>query len=218
MPEHKHHYSLSTEGRTPTTDHRGFSLLEIMIVLMIIGITFSVVRLSFSDVDYDKQLLKKAQRFQVVFDMAADYAVMNQLEMGLRVEPEKNLYYFMFLNEQDRWRPINVDPIFEQHELEEDFFLELALDDLPWVSEDSLLSDSLFDEELSVSEESTNIGNEEEEEPEPPQVFIFSSGEFTPFSVSFKFEPQFGDAQPIYYRVNGVDFTPLQLEGPLDFL
>ena len=83
--------------------------------------------------------------------MAADYAVMNQLEMGLRVEPEKNLYFFMFLNEEDKWRPINADQIFEEHELEEDFYLELALDDLPWVSEDSLFSDSLFDEELSVS-------------------------------------------------------------------
>ena len=124
----------------------------------------------------------------------------------------------MFLNEEDKWRPINADQIFEEHELEEDFYLELALDDLPWVSEDSLFSDSLFDEELSVSEDSTNIGDEEEVQPEPPQVFIFSSGEFTPFSVTFKFEPQFGDAQPVYYRVNGVDFTPLELEGPLDFL
>lgn len=196
----------------------GFSLIEVMVVLFMIGLSVAVVVLNYSGSDYDKELQKKAQRFQIVFDMASDYAVLNQVQLGLRVEPEKNQYFFMFLNDQDKWRPLQGDDIFAPQEFEEDFSLELELDDLPWVQEDSLFDAGIFDEELSVSNESTDIGNEEEKEPEPPQVFIFSSGEFTPFSLIFKFEPQFGEAAPVYFRVNGEEYTPLTMEGPLEFL
>lgn len=197
---------------------RGFSLIEIMVVLLMIGIAVSVVTLNFSGPDLDKQLLKKAQRFQIVFDMASDYAVMNQLQMGLRVEQEKNQYYFMYLNDEDKWRPITNEELFSEHQLDEEYSLELELDDLPWVEDDSLFDNDIFDEQLSVSEEGTNIGDEEEEEPDPPQIFIFSSGEFTPFNLTFKFEPQFGDELPVYFQVKGIDYTPLTLEGPLNFL
>lgn len=197
---------------------KGFSLIEIMVVMLMIGIAVSVVTMSFSGPDLDKQLLKKAQRFQIVFDMASDYAVLNQMQMGLRVEQEQNQYYFMFLNEADKWRPITNEELFSEYQLEEDYSLELELDDLPWVEDENLFDSNIFDEQLSVSEEGTNIGDEEEEEPDPPQIFIFSSGEFTPFNLIFKFEPQFGDELPIYFQVKGVDYTPLELEGPLDFL
>lgn len=196
----------------------GFTLIEIMVVLFMIGIAVSIVALNFSGEDYDKQLLKKTQRFQIVFDMASDYAVLNQMQLGLRIDQDDSSYSFLFLNDEDKWRPITNDDLFNEHTLDEDFGLELELDDLPWIDEDSLFDNGIFDEGLSVSDESTDIGDEEEKEPEPPQVFIFSSGEFTPFSVTFKFEPRFGDIQPVYYKVNGVDYTPLELEGPLEFL
>lgn len=196
----------------------GFSLIEVMVVLFMIGLSVAVVVLNYSGSDFDKELQKKARRFQIVFDMASDYAVLNQVQLGLRIEPEKNQYFFMFLNDEDKWRPIQGEDLFAVQEFEQEYSLELELDDLPWVQEDSLFDADIFDEELSVSEESTEIGKEEEQEPEPPQVFIFSSGDFTPFSLIFKFEPQFGDAFPVYFRVNGEEYTPLIVEGPLDSL
>lgn len=196
----------------------GFSLIEVMVVLFMIGLSVAVVVLNYSDNDLDKELQKKARRFQIVFDMASDYAVLNQVQLGLRIEPEKNQYFFMFLNDEDKWRPIQGEDLFAVQEFEQEYSLELELDDLPWVQEDSLFDAGIFDEELSVSDESTEIGKEEEQEPEPPQVFIFSSGDFTPFSLIFKFEPQFGDAFPVYFRVNGEEYTPLIVEGPLDSL
>jgi len=197
----------------------GFTLIEIMVVLFVIGISVAVVTLNFSGTDPKEALQKKVQRFQIVFDMVSDYAVMNQMQLGLRIEPEQGSYYFMFLNDEDKWRPITTDELFSEYQLEEDYYLELELDNLPWIDEDSLFnSDGLFDEGLSVSEDETEIGEEEEQEPDPPQVFIFSSGEFTPFSLIFKFEPQFGNQDPVYFRVNGADFTPLEVDGPLDFL
>lgn len=194
----------------------GFSLIEIMVVLVIIGTMAMIAVVSFTPNSDDDKLETEARRFQQVFDMAIDFAVLNQQQLGLRVEPENNQYFFMVMNEEFKWRPLSQNALFSTRVLHEDLNLELQLEGLPWIDEETLFEGSLFDEALSVSDDETSIGEEEEEEPDPPQVFIFSSGEFTPFSVIFAFEPQFGPANVAYFKVNGIDFPPLELEGPLD--
>lgn len=195
---------------------KGFSLIEIMVVLVIIGTMAMIAVVNFTPSSEDDRLEKEARRFQQVFDLAVDFAVLNQQQLGLRIEPEDNQYLFLFLDDEQKWQPITNQQLFSSQTLHEDLGLELQLDGLPWINEDGLFDQSVFDEELSVSDEETQIGEEEEEQQEPPQVFIFSSGEFTPFSLIFKFEPQYGPAEVAYFRVNGVDFPPLELEGPLD--
>ncbi|XOV80162.1 MAG: type II secretion system minor pseudopilin GspH [Aestuariibacter sp.] len=195
---------------------KGFSLIEIMVVLVIIGTMAMITVVSFTPSSEDDRLEKEARRFQQVFDLAVDFAVLNQQQLGLRIEPEDNQYLFLFLDDEQKWQPITNQQLFTSQTLHEDLGLELQLDGLPWINEDELFDQSVFDEELSVSDEETQIGEEEEELQEPPQIFIFSSGEFTPFSLIFKFEPLYGPAEVAYFRVNGVDFPPLELEGPLD--
>lgn len=202
--------------RNSPASNRGFSLIEIMVVLVIIGTMAMLVVVNFTPAKDDEQLSKEAQRFQQVFDLAVDYAVLNQKQLGLRIEPDNNLYLFLVLDEEQKWQTITSQSLFAARELEQDLGLELQLDGLPWINEDTMFDRSLFDEGLSVSDDETSIGDEEELAQEPPQVFIFSSGEFTPFSLIFKFEPQFSDADVAYFKVNGIDFPPLELEGPLD--
>lgn len=202
--------------RNSPASNRGFSLIEIMVVLVIIGTMAMLVVVNFTPAKDDEQLRKEAQRFQQVFDLAVDYAVLNQKQLGLRIEPDNNLYLFLVLDEEQKWQTITSQSLFAARELEQDLGLELQLDGLPWINEDTMFDRSLFDEGLSVSDDETSIGDEEELAQEPPQVFIFSSGEFTPFSLIFKFEPQFSDADVAYFKVNGIDFPPLELEGPLD--
>ena len=48
------------------------------------------------------------------------------------------------------------------------------------------------------------------------QIFIFSSGEITPFSITLAYEPEFGNELAAYYRIDGQDSTPVTSEGPLD--
>lgn len=185
-----------------------------MITLMGLLVSFVVVNLSTSDPA--EQLKKQAQRFQVVFDMASDMAILNQQQLGLRIEEEDQTYHFMFLDKEQKWQKLASDDVFKETTLEEPFEFELQLDGLPWESEDNLFDQELFDEELSVSDEGVEIGDEEEKQLPPPQILIFSSGEITPFSLIFKYEPDFGNDPLTYYKVNGVDETPLVLEGPLD--
>ncbi|MFT6976017.1 MAG: general secretion pathway protein H [Bermanella sp.] len=187
-----------------------------MLVLLIMGLATGAVVLSYTGESGRDLLKKQTQRFQVVFNMASDYAVLNQRQLGLRVEDDNNSYFFMYLDETQKWQKLEFDNTFAEHQLPELFSLELFLTGLPWETDKSLFSSGVFDEELSVSNDAVEIGNEEEKELEPPQVFIFSSGEITPFSVTLAYEPEFGNELPSYYRINGQDSAPLTTEGPLD--
>jgi general secretion pathway protein H len=196
--------------------HAGFTLIEVMVVLLIMGLATGAVMLNYSGESGQDLLKKQTQRLQVVFNMASDYAVLNQRQLGLRVEDKDNNYYFMYLDEEQEWQKLELDTTFGKHQLPERFSLELSLTDLPWEIEESLFSSGVFDEELSVSSDGVEIGNEEEKKLDPPQIFIFSSGEITPFSITLAYEPQFSNELPTYFRINGQDSTPLTTEGPLD--
>jgi general secretion pathway protein H len=201
--------------RTHFAKYTGFTLLEVMLVLLIMGLATGAVVLSYSGENSQDLLKKQTQRLQVVFNMASDYAVLNQRQLGLRVEDDDN-YYFMYLDEEQEWQKLEHDQTFSEHQLPELFSLQLSLTDLPWETEDSLFSSGVFDEELSVSSDGVEIGNEKEIKLKPPQVFIFSSGEITPFSITLAYEPEFSNELPTYYRIDGQDITPLSSEGPLD--
>lgn len=187
-----------------------------MITLMGLFVGFVVVNMGGKDPA--EQLEKQAKRFQVIVDMASDMAILNQRQLGLRVEEDDNSFYFMYLDEEQRWRKLEGEKAFEETQLEEPFTLELQLDGLPWQDDEDLFDDEIFDEELSLSDEGVQIGKEEDKPLPPPQILLFSSGEVTPFSMILKYEPDFGDDPVTYFRVNGVNDTPLQLEGPLDIL
>lgn len=200
----------------PFAKYAGFTLLEVMLVLLIMGLATGAVVLSYSGENGKDLLKKQTQRLQVVFNMASDYAVLNQRQLGMRVEDGDNSYYFMYLDEEQEWQKLELDTTFAEHQLPELFSLELSLTDLPWETEESLFSSGVFDEELSVSNDRVQIGDEEEIKLDPPQIFIFSSGEITPFSITLAYEPEFSNELPAYYRINGQDSTPLTTEGPLD--
>jgi general secretion pathway protein H len=205
-----------TMRRSPFAKHAGFTLLEVMLVLLIMGLATGAVVLSYSGENGPDLLKKQTQRLQVVFNMASDFAVLNQRQLGLRVENAKNSYYFMYQDEEQEWQKLELDNTFAEHQLPDLFSLELFLTGLPWETENSLFSSGIFDEELSVSNDGVEIGNEEDKKLDPPQIFIFSSGEITPFSITLAYEPEFSNELPTYYRVNGQDSTPLTTEGPLD--
>ena len=188
-----------------------------MLVLVIMGLTVSYVMFNAFGRSNGEELEKQAQRFQVVFDMAVDFAILNQLQMGVRIDQKENQYVFMVMNEDEqKWYPIEEDKTFASYQLPEKFAMEIQLDGLPWVEEDSLFDEGVFDERLSLDDDEVNIGDEEELLPPPPQILVLSSGDITPFSLTFIFEPDFGNEDPVYYRINATDTPPLDREGPLE--
>jgi len=194
----------------------GFTLLEVMLVLLLMGLAVGTVLFNAIGSNYSEDLSKQAKRFQVIFAMASDQAVLNQQQLGLYID--KQTYEFYLLDDEQNWQRLEQDKLFSSYEIPEPFTIELQLEGLPWEQEDNLFDQELFDEGLSVSEDGVEIGKEEEKKLPPPQVLLLSSGDITPFSLTFKYEPEFGNDEQAYYRVNGQDSTPLQFEGPLSRL
>jgi general secretion pathway protein H len=194
----------------------GFTLIEILLVMALIGIAVSVVSVTaLGTSNYDK-VDKQAQRFQVVFDMASDYALLNQVQLGIRVDEEESTYTYVALNEDDQWQELPSQKLFKSYQLPEYMRLELELENLPWEQEEQLFDRGIFDEGLSVSEDGVNIGNEEDEPPPPPQIFLLSSGELTPFELRFIYEDDFSEELPITFLIQAKDVTPIERIAPED--
>lgn len=189
----------------------GFTLIEVVVVLAMIGLILATVRYTVFTGSIKKEIEKEAMRLQVVFNMASDFAVINQLELGLRIDEEKQTYEFVMLDDDDNWVAIETHKHFAQVAFSDGVFVELILDGLEWQNEDSLFDNRIFDEELSVSNEGVQIGNEEDIPPPPPQIFILSSGEITPFELFIRYEPQNLGDDEFEFALQGKESVPIEL-------
>jgi general secretion pathway protein H len=194
----------------------GFTLIEIMLVLALMGLMISVVSYTALGTDNYDKVDQQAKRFQVVFDMASDYAILNQLQLGIRIDEKENTYTYVALNDEDDWVELSGQKLFEPHQLPKNMTLQLFLDNLPWQQEEQLFTGSLFDEELSVSDDGVEIGNEEDIPPPPPQLFLLSSGDLTPFELTMTFEDAFSNDDPITFTLRAKEVTPIERIAPED--
>ncbi|MFW8591159.1 type II secretion system minor pseudopilin GspH [Glaciecola sp. 2405UD65-10] len=203
---------LSQISPAHTKQQTGFTLMEVILVMALIGLIMSTVSYTVFSSNIEEDIEKEVQRLQVVTSLASDYAVINQQELGLLIDEEKRSYEYLTLNEENEWEPLLAHKYFELRELPESLFLELNLDGLAWQEDESLFDSRIFDEQLSVSEEGVEIGNEEDLPPPPPQIMILSSGEITPFELKLKYSD---DDDEFYYLLSAKDTIPLEREGPL---
>ena len=181
----------------------GFTLLEVMMVIVVIGVLMSAVQFTFQGNQSQQQLEKVSHRFAGVFELASEYGLLNNLELGLVVNEQS--YQFMVFDGETWVIPEEVDAL-QTVELPENIAIELTLDDLP--VENSLLGDA----QLLFNQEQDDFKKDKDKQPKP-QVFILSGGDISPFSVSFYFIDAF-DAPDISYKVTGLYTTPLNVEGP----
>lgn len=191
------------------SQHRGFTLIEVMLVIVLIGIMVSAVQFSFSSSKPEQLLQQNSARFAGIFDVAAEYGMLNNIELGLYID--ENTYQFLGYDGVT-WAPIADKPIFETYTLPEGVELALQLDDLP--IEDVLL----FDPALLNNEDDESLFEEEEEEKKIiPQVYILSGGDITPFSLTFELADfAFDQGDDVSFKVTGIYTTPLTIEGPIE--
>ncbi|MBA6327790.1 type II secretion system minor pseudopilin GspH [Colwellia sp. MB02u-6] len=196
-------------GHLPKYKHRqqGFTLIEVMLVIVLIGVMVSAVQFTFSGNKAEQLLEQNSARFAGVFDVAAEYGLLNNIELGLFVE--KNTYQFLGYDGVS-WSPIDSNPMFEVFTLPEGIEITLQLDDLP--IEEPLLFDSL----LLINEDQDDNFTEKEKKKTIPQVYMLSGGDITPFSLTFSLaEFAIDGDENISFKVSGIYTTPLTIEGPL---
>jgi general secretion pathway protein H len=154
---------------------RGFTLLEMLVVVAIIGVFVGVVVLSTDLVSYERRLEQEARRLDTVVSFATDEALLQSQDFGIYI-CEDSYHFFVFSYEVEDWIPYAIRP-FEPRRLDDDMVLNLWLEDRQVILETEAeafpprLTEELTEEDL-------------DEFPDP-QIVILSSGEVTPFQLEF---------------------------------
>lgn len=143
---------------TPVTRQGGFTLLELMVVLVIMGVLMTFVGLNVGGDRRFEQLERETRRLAALLQLASEEAVIRSEELAVRFTPDG--YEFLIL-QNGQWLPFGEesDRPFRVHQLPDGIDLDLEVEG-----------------ELPPSLES--------EENTAPQVFLLSSGEITPFTLT----------------------------------
>ncbi|MDF2153992.1 type II secretion system minor pseudopilin GspH [Vibrio sp. CAU 1672] len=187
-----------------TPRHHGFTLIEILLVLVLLSLTAVAVvtTLPTNQKDLTKQY---AQSFYQRLQLLNEEAVLSGKDFGVRIDEVKSRYVLLSLTEEG-WQPLKLKQIPAETKLEDDVALQLKLGGGAWDNDDRLFEPgSLFDEEMFAEEE-------KREQVKPPQVFVFSSAELTPFTLSFY--PEEGDTLNDGWRVIGKETGEILLLEP----
>ena len=148
---------IKTTQKSTSKSIQGFTLLEIMVVVVIISIFSSYLVLSLQDRDKSIQFENEAKRLNHVIALAREEAILNSEILGLSFR--QNCYRFMFRNNNE-WKAYN-DRIFGPHEIPQGIEFQLLINNVI-----------------------THLPLEES--PKSPQISIWPSGEVSPFELNIK--------------------------------
>jgi general secretion pathway protein H len=145
---------------------RGFTLMEIMVVVIIIGIMIAVATLSTSLLGRDRESEEQARRLWAVLRQAREESELQSLDTGLFLSATG--YEFMrYDTRRTLWVRIENDKLFATRELPDGLRFRAWLD-----AREVILKPAPVDR--------TDAG---EDKKNPPQVMVLSSGEIMPFEV-----------------------------------
>jgi len=144
---------------------RGFTLVEILVVVVIIAFVTSIAVLSVGSTGRDSQLDEETRRIEGLIGLLHERALLEGRDFGLRIEPAA--YEFVVYDpNRDRWLTFDQETEFRHRELPKGVSFQLQLDS-------QIVVIKPLDRTLSS-----------DAAPPGPQVAIAASGEGTPFRLT----------------------------------
>jgi general secretion pathway protein H len=134
----------------------GFTLLEVLAVMVIIGIILTFMTLSAGGDRRAEVIEREARRLVALLQLASEEAVIRSEQLAVRVGERD--YAFMIL-QNNQWLPLDDDRPLRPREMPDEIELDLELEENPPPG-------------LTA------------EDADQPQVFLLSSGEMTPFVLT----------------------------------
>lgn len=142
---------------------KGFTLVEILVVMLIIAVIISLAVLSVSSTGRDSQLDAESRRIEGLVDLLHERALLEGRDFGLRIEPAA--YEFVAYDaRRNRWLMMDQDNEFRHRELPKGISFQLQLDS----------------QTVVIKTIDRNLSNGD---PPGPQIAIAASGEGTPFRL-----------------------------------
>ena len=154
---------------------RGFTLIEILVVVIIIATISGIALLSMSIIGDDRELDTERKRLATLIEVAQDEALMQGREFGL--ELMISTYRFVEFDPfASQWSEIPGDELFRLRKLPEGMEFEL------YVEDKHVLLDNDAKEFKDPDEDRMSLAVDTY----APHVFIFSSGESTSYEIRLK--------------------------------
>ncbi len=154
---------------------RGFTLIEILVVVIIIATIVSIALLSMSLVGDDRELDTERKRLAAIIEVAQDEAMLQGREFG--IELMRTSYRFVEFDPlTSRWAEVPADDLFRLRELPEGVEIDLYV-------EDKRIPLELDPRVLEEPDEEDMSGKIEDFE---PHLFLFSSGEATAYEIRLR--------------------------------
>ncbi len=145
--------------------NKGFTLVEILVVVVIMAIVISLAILSVGAPGRDTQLDEESRRIEGLIGLLHERALLEGRDFGLRIEPAA--YEFVAYDSiRDRWLPLDQEHEFRRRELPKGVIFQLELDSQVVVIKP-------FDRNLAADPAAPG-----------PQLAIAASGEGTPFRLT----------------------------------
>ncbi|ABO25481.1 type II secretion system minor pseudopilin GspH [Shewanella loihica] len=153
----------------------GFTLLEVLLVVLLMGLAAAAVTYTTSGADQHKALERTARQFMAATELVLDETILSGHFIGIVIDKQR---YEFVVYDEGKWKPLQQDRLLAAKEMDPGVEMHLVLDGLPLTQEDEE-DESWFDEPLIERSE-----DEKKKFPEP-QVLLFPSGEMSVFELTF---------------------------------
>jgi len=162
---------------------KGFTLLELLVVIVILGVVAATAVFSIGTLGRDDRLQEEALRLTTLLRLASEEALLTGRDIGLYLE-EDNYRFLLYSRETVQWLVLEGDDIFRPWKLPEEVYFSVAVEDREIVLEPL--------DDIEAIE---------------PQVAVYSSGDITPFEIYLNRE--LSDQQ---YLVEGLPNGDIELQ------
>lgn len=151
----------------------GFTLIEVLVVVVIIGVVSAIVVLGLGNLGNDRELQNEARRMSSLIEMASDEATMQGRDFGLEVlQTSYRFVEFDSLTEQ--WYEVIGDDLMRPRHLAQDTEFDLILED----------------RRILLELEAADIAQDDDDDDDRdliddylPHILVLSSGDISPFEL-----------------------------------
>jgi general secretion pathway protein H len=172
----------------------GFTLLEILVVIVIIGVMVSMATLSIGVLGADREVEEETRRFWAVLRQAREEAELQAMDVAIFVGTT-DYEWLRFDTRRNEWQPIVDDQLYAQRALPDGLRFRLWMENREIVLKPGLPDRS----------------KKEESQKWPPQLTVLSSGDVVPFELQIE-----RDGAPALWRVTAMPDGDLRVEQRKD--